>query len=248
MKRVLTCIAIFACLSASASAQLPFQPPAAQEKKPDVQKPVAPTKPIVPNAGIAPKAALPSAAAPFASELQALSPAARTFATAKLAAITPSLRVSAATRATGKAVGLSDIPETWLASAGAPSGSHLWLGARSADLLTGPDMEPSFRVAGGPGPGGHETGVWVQFVVEVGIRYLLICDMTDPARWDVVPADRSRMPMAAETDTRGVALISARSATGRLRILLTLARPQQTAPGSSLTEVLRRCEVTPIRG
>lgn len=246
MKHAIACIAIAIAVSLSAAATA--QQPATPGKQQGIQKPAAPTKPIVPNASITPKAALPSdAGAPFASELQALSPAARSFATSKLAAITPTLRLRAATRATGKTVALSEIPETWLASVGAPSGSHLWLGVRSADLLTGPDMEPMFRVAGSPGPGGNETGVWVQFVVEAGIRYLLICDMTDPARWDVVPADRGRMAMAAETDTRGVALISTRPASGRLRILLTLARPQQTGPGTSLTEVLRRCEVTPIR-
>ncbi len=239
MKRVVACIAIAACLAASATGQ----PPSAPGKQKGIEKPVAPTKPVVPNATITPKAATQSGASPFASELQNLSPGARTFATSKLSAVTPSLRVQAATRVVGKPVNLTQIPETWLASAAAPVGARLWLGAKAADLLTGPDMEAVFRVAGGDGV---ERGVWVQFNAEAGVRYLLVCDMTGPGRWDVMPDGRSRVPMTEETETRGVALIGARPA-GYVRILLTLARPQQTGPASSLMESLRRCEITPIR-
>lgn len=251
MKHVVACLAIAACLGPAAAAQLPFLTSPPQEKKSGVQKPAAPSKPIVPSANISttPKAATPSGAAtPFASELQSLSPSARTFATSKLGAMTPALRVRYATRVTGGAIGLSQIPETWLATTGSPVGARLWLGAKSADLLTGPDMEAMFRVAGNDGVerGADEKGVWVQFNAEAGLRYLLVCDLTDPARWDVVPDNRGRAPMTAETETRGIALIAARPA-GYARVLLTLARPQQTGPGSGLMEVLRRCEVTPIR-
>lgn len=244
MKRAVICLTLIAGLVATATAQLP-----GAQKPQGIEKPAAPTKPVVPNAKITPQAATPSgSAAPFASELQNLSPEARAFATSKLSAITPTLRVSFASRITGKAVALTQIPETWLASAAAPAGARLWLGGNDVDLLTGPDVEAMFRVAGNVGAerSASEAGVWVQFNAEAGMRYLLICDMTNAARWDVVPNGRSRVPMTQETETRGVALIGPHPA-GYLRILLTLARPQQTGPASSLMESLRRCEITPIR-
>ena len=246
LKRAAISLLLAGSLAAPASAQLfPGFPAAPKEKPSGIEKPVAPTKPVTPNAKTTPKAAATASSptTPFASELQSLSPEARTFATSKLGVITPGLRARAATNVVGKPVPLAQIPESWLASADNPSGAKLWLGAKGANLITGPDVGAMFQVAGG-----EDRGVWVQFNAEAGVRYVLLCDMTNPGRWDVVIDARARKPLEPETETRGAALVPARPAAAYIRLLLTVARPLQTGPGDGLLEGLRRCEVTPIRG
>lgn len=231
----------------SASAQLTILAPPASEPKSDattVEKPKAPTKPVVPGTKPATAKTTTGNGTPFAPELQTMSPEARAFAMSKLSAMTPALRVRAATKVAGKAIALNEIPQSWIATAGNPSTPYLWLGGKSVNLVTGPNIEPMFQVAGG---NTLEQGVWVQFNAEAGIRYMLVCDLTGPGRWDLVVDSKSRVPMMTETETRGVALIAARQAAGYQRILLVVARPLQTGPASSVFEGLRRCEVTAIR-
>lgn len=247
LKRAAISLLLAASLGAPASAQLfPGLPGAPKEKPTGIEKPDAPTRPTVPNTKPT-TSAKPSAAKPatsFVSELQSLSPEARAFATSKLPAMTPSLRARAATTVAGKPVPLSQIPETWLASASSPAGARLWLGGKGVNLLTGPDVEPMFQVTGGEGADG---GVWVQFNAEPGVRHLLVCDLTNPDRWDIVIDAKTRVALTSETATRGIALVPARAAASYQRLLLTVGRPLQTGPNASLMEGLRRCEVTPIR-
>jgi hypothetical protein len=239
-------LAVLIASTALASVAGAQQTPAPKGEQPGIEKPKAPTKPVVPSAKAAtPRAAPGGAGAQFAPELQSLSAEARTFTSSKLSAMTPALRVRAATKATGGVVGLSEIPQTWIATAGNPSTPYLWLGGKGVNLVTGPDVEPVFLVGGSGAP---EQGVWVQFNAEAGIRYVLVCDLTSPARWDLVVDSRSRAAMTVDTETRGIALIQARPASSYQRVLLVVARPLQTGPGTSVMEALRRCEVTAIRG
>ncbi len=220
------------------------QAPAIRTEQPVIEKPKAPAQPVAPTTRpSAPKETSGQGTA-FASELQSMSAEAREFATSKLPAMTPALRVSAATRILGRAVALSAIPTTWIATAATPSTPNLWLGGTGVNLVTGPDVEAMFQVAAGA-PGEH--GVWVQFKAEAGMRYLLVCDMTGPGRWDLVADSRSRTRVTEERKSRGVALVAAQPASGYRRLLLTVARPLQTGLGSSVMDVLRRCEVTAIR-
>ena len=229
-----------AALVAGANAQ----PPAgAKDAPPAIEKPKAPAKPVVPVPRASEPKAAPGKGAPFAPDLQAMSAEARAFATSRLSAMTPALRVSAASRLVGKAVAPADIPTTWIATAANPSTPSLWLGGKGINLVTGPDLEPMFQLgAGEPG----ERGVWVQFNAEAGLRYMLVCDMTGPSRWDVIADSRARSPVIEDRPTRGLALIPALPARGYRRVLLTVARPLETGPGSSVMDVLRRCEVTAI--
>lgn len=234
------CLAL-ACGSASAQ-----QEPSSRSEPVTVEKPKAPVKPVVPSTKPSAAQAKPTGpATKFVSELQGFSPEARAFATARLAAMTPALRVQAASRVAGKAIALNEIPQTWLATAANPAGAMLWLGGKDVNLVTGPDVEPMFQVAAGER---NDRGVWVQFNAEAGVRYLLVCDMTGPARWDLVVDSKTRKAMIADADTRGIAIVPANAAKTYQRMLLVLARPLETGPGSGLMEALRRCEVTPIRG
>jgi hypothetical protein len=240
MKRGIAGFVFVAVLfSAAALAQQPKAGPGA------IEKPKAPAKPIAPSARPLATKAAPTDNAPFVSQLQGLSPEVRAFASAKLSAMTPALRVQAASRLTKRTVALDDMPQSWLASAGNPSGTKLWLGAENAGLAAGPDIEPMFLVSGGSGP---ERGIWVQFDGAAGVQHMLVCDMTGPERWDLVIDSVSRVSLKADGPTRGVALIPARPASSFQRVLLVVARAQQTGPGSSLAEGLRRCEITPIHG
>lgn len=245
LKRAAILVLLAASLATTASAQLfPGFPAAPKEKPSEIEKPVPPAKPATPNAK-ATAPAKPSAskpATPFASELQSLSPEARVFATSKLVVMTANLRARAAATVVGKPVPLNQIPESWLASADNPAGARLWLGGKGVNLLTGPDVQAMFQVSGG-----EDRGVWVQFNAEPGIRYLLVCDLTNPGRWDLVADTRTRIALTAETETRGIALVPARPSASYQRLILTVARPLQTGPNTALMEGLRSCELTPIR-
>ncbi|MFT3726182.1 MAG: hypothetical protein QM773_21665 [Hyphomonadaceae bacterium] len=235
-----------ACFAFTCGGAIAQQTPSSKSEPVTVEKPKAPVKPVVPSTKSAATQAKPAGAATkFVSELQGFSPEARAFATAKLSAMTPALRVQAASRVAGKAIALNEIPQTWLATAANPAGAMLWLGGKDVNLVTGPDIEPMFQIAAGER---NESGVWVQFNAEAGIRHVLVCDMTGPARWDVVVDSKTRKAMIADADTRGIALVPANATKAYQRVLLVLARPLETGPGSSLMEALRRCEVTPIRG
>ena len=238
--------AFLACFMFACGAATAQQDPAPKSQPVTIEKPKAPAKPVVPSTKSSVTQAKPAGAATkFVSELQGFSPEARAFATAKLSAMTPALRVQAASRLSGKAIALNEIPQTWLATAANPSGAMLWLGGKDVNLVTGPDIEPMFQVAAGER---NANGVWVQFNAEAGIRHMLVCDMTGPARWDVVVDSKTRKAMIADADTRGIALVPANATKTYQRVLLVLARPLETGPGSKLMEALRRCEVTPIRG
>ncbi len=233
-----------ACLGMACGAAGAQEPSSKSDPAP-IEKPKAPVKPVVP--AIKPSAPQGKSSAPattFVSELQGFSPEARVFATARLAAMTPALRVQAASRVVGKAVALNEIPQTWLATADNPAGAMLWLGGKDVNLVTGPDVEAMFQVAAGER---NERGVWVQFNAAAGVRHVLVCDMTGPSRWDLVIDSKTRKAMIADADTRGIALIPANATKTYQRVLLVLARPLETGPGSSLMEALRRCEVTPLK-
>lgn len=235
-----------ACLALACGAANAQQEPSSKAEPVTVEKPKSPVKPVVPSTK--PSAAQSKPTGPamkFVSELQGLSPEARTFATAKLSAMTPALRVQAASRIAGKAIALNEIPQTWLATAANPAGAMLWLGGKNVNLITGPDIEPMFQIEAGER---NERGVWVQFNSEAGVRHVMACDMTGPERWDVVIDSKTRKAMIADGDTRGIALVPANATKTYQRVLLVLVRPLETGPGSSLMEALRRCEVTPIRG
>lgn len=168
----------------------------------------------------------------------------RAFLSSTLSGVTPALRVAIASRLMKKSMPLEAIPTTWIASAANPSTSDLWLGARGADLLTGPGIQPGLRVTGGSPA---EKGVWVQFNAEAGLPYMLICDLTGPERWDMITDARSRAPLSRESETRGFALVPGKASSGYRRIMLTLTRPLEISPGVFVPDVLRRCEVTGIR-